>query len=105
LPPPYQSKKACRVALQKAKNGGGTSIRRDSSIVVVSQNAQGMKDPAKLETIIYEEDARGIYAYLVQETWLEGDFVQKLKYGQTLIRRGLERQESRRGSGGGSYFK
>jgi hypothetical protein len=71
---------------------------------MVSQNAQGMKDPAKLETIIYEEDARGIYEYLFQETWLEGDFVQQLMYAQTLIRRGLERQESRRGSGGGELF-
>jgi hypothetical protein len=62
------------IALQKSKNAGGKSIRRDSSaikIMVVIQNAQGMKDPAKLETIIYEVEARGIYAYLVQETWLK----------------------------------
>jgi hypothetical protein len=30
----------------------------------------------------------------------EGEFVQKLKYGHTFIHHGLERQESRRGSGG-----
>jgi hypothetical protein len=43
---------------------------------------------------------RDMYAYLVQETWLEGDYVQLLKHGITFIHYGPTKQESRRGSGG-----
>jgi hypothetical protein len=101
---PHQSKKVRRKALQKAKKKGGTSICRDSNANMQNrfgvQKNQAMKNPAKRETIIFEVEEIGKYAYLVQETWLEGDFVQKLKHGQTFIHHDPVMQESRRGSGG-----
>jgi hypothetical protein len=65
---PHQSKKVRRIASRKAKKGG-KSTRRDSSarkIAIISQNIQGLKHPAKLETIINEVNKRCIFAYLVQ---------------------------------------
>jgi hypothetical protein len=53
-----------------------------------------------METITNEVNKRGIYTYLVQETWLEGDCVQHMKHGITFIRHGPTKQEIRRGSGG-----
>jgi hypothetical protein len=48
---------------------------------MLSQNVQGLKEEAKLETIIHIIEERKVYAYCVQEIWLERDFEQELKHG------------------------
>jgi hypothetical protein len=50
-------------------------------VIVSSQNVQGLKDGAKLETMIHIIEERKVYTYCVQETSLEGDFEQELKNG------------------------
>jgi hypothetical protein len=56
---------------QEATSTGDSST---SNVLVMSQNVQGLKDEAKLETIIRIMRERKVYAYCVHETWLEGDF-------------------------------
>jgi hypothetical protein len=48
---------------------------------VQSQHVQGLKDEAKLETLIHHVREKKLYAYCLQETWLQGDFKQDLKDG------------------------
>jgi hypothetical protein len=48
----------------------------------------------KLETIIHIIEERKVYAYCVQDTWLEGDFEQELKNGMKVMHHGPARQDS-----------
>jgi hypothetical protein len=59
----------------------------------------GLKDKAKLETIIHIVEERKVYAYCVQETWLEGDFEQELKKGMKFIQHDPARKDSAMGQG------
>jgi hypothetical protein len=87
--------------MQKRVANQSAAILAQEKIVIISQNVQGLKDLAKLETIINEVNKRGIYAFLVQESWLEGDYdVQQLTHGITFIHHGPPKQGSRRDSGG-----
>jgi hypothetical protein len=67
---------------------------------VQSQNAQGLKNEANIETIIHQIKEKGLYAFCVQETSLEGNYVQDLKDGMTCIHHRPTKQTCRRGSGG-----
>jgi hypothetical protein len=64
---------------------------------VKSQNIQGLKDESKLETIIHHVREKKLYAYCIQETWLQGDFEQDLKDGMKLIHHGPAKQTCIRG--------
>jgi hypothetical protein len=72
-------------------------LSEDASVVCT--NVQGLNEEVKLETIIHIIEERKVYAYCVQETWLEGDFEQELKNGMKCIHHGPARQNSAKGQG------
>jgi hypothetical protein len=65
---------------------------------IKSQNFQGLKDPAKLENILYKMETQCTYIYIcLQEMWLEMTYVQKLKHRMTFINHGPEKHSNNRG--------
>jgi hypothetical protein len=73
---------------------------KDAKTIIYSQNIQGGKDPLKLEYITETMKERGIDIYLLQETWLEGNFTRDIGEGCLLIHHGLEEATCNRGTGG-----
>jgi len=66
---------------------------------IFSQNLQGAKDELKLECIIHSMRRHHIDIYLIQETWLTGNWTKDI-HGYTLFHHGLETATCSRGTGG-----
>ena len=64
----------CRDIRKNKRNRTQRSKRRKIFyLTVYSQNAQSLKQCAKIDTIVDRMRRRRMDVYLVQETWLEGD--------------------------------
>jgi hypothetical protein len=72
----------------------------EQHVTIQLHNIQGLKDASKLETILHIIKRDTLYAYCIQETWIEGGYVQELKDGAVFIHHGPTTQRSSRGSGG-----
>jgi hypothetical protein len=94
MPHSFLSKNKENILRNDVKINPLVILAHRSRVIVLSQNVQGLKDEAKLETSIRIIEERKVDAYCVQETWLEGDFEQELKKGVEFIHHGPARQNS-----------
>jgi hypothetical protein len=63
----------------------------NQEVRIQTQNVQGLKDESKIETTINIISQEKLYAYCVQEAWLEGEFTLELKHGISFVPRGPEK--------------
>jgi hypothetical protein len=77
----------------------GSSVN-PTELKIHSQNILGLKDESKIETIINIIGQEILYAYCVQETFLQGYFTLELNHGSICIHHGPEVHPSRCGRGG-----
>ena len=63
---------------------------------IMDQNVNGLKADDKLEKIISMMIVRNIQGYCMQETWMLGDFILKIR-GHTVIHHGMQERKADRG--------
>jgi hypothetical protein len=85
---------------RRSNNKIHSSPIAEQHVPIQSQNVQGLKDASRLETLLHVMKRDKLYAYCIQETWLEGECIQELKDGAVFIHHRPTKQRSSRSSCG-----